>query len=342
MTKRGAQDQAGGARTRRFRPWVVPVLILLLGALAAWGVFAWRSRVNDQETQQRLETAARDAGRRVAQGLDDYAALLQDTAAFWSVNPDVTPTEVAAYGDQLDLARRYEPLEDVSLVRYVPADQLDEFVASQQAVTPGFTITPAPDGRAVYYPITATLEGTTNRFGVDVGVDEARRVAMEKAAETGRTVMAAPLDRKDDVQVNGRQSEPVLAMVTPGLPQRPPRRHRRPAQGSAPRVHHHLVPAEPVLPHHRSVGRARRRVGHRRHRDRSPALAVGRRPTAALTAERTVTVLEPGLDGRRPARPQLRQRVEPPGAVPVRLGGVRPRPRARRARPGGWPWAAIA
>jgi diguanylate cyclase (GGDEF)-like protein/PAS domain S-box-containing protein len=212
-----AEQQPTIAHARRIHPWVLPVLIIVLGLLVAWGVFAWRSRVIDQETEQRLEVAARDSGRIIAQGLEDYAAYLQDIAAHWSVNPGLTPDEVKAYGEAVDAttAERYAALDDVSFVVYVPAEALDDFVADEQDVTSGFEVTPPPNGRAGYYPVTAMLSGQPTRLGLDLGVDPARQAAFEEARDSGKTTISAPIVRQDETQVTGRPVDPELAMVTP-------------------------------------------------------------------------------------------------------------------------------
>ena len=214
MVKREDPVEPGASAGRRLRPWAIPVLILVLGAIASWGVFAWRVRVIDQETGDRLEAAARDSGQRISAGLDDYAALLKDVAAFWSTNPDATGAEVSAYGKQLDLTKRYDSLDDVNLVRFVPRADLESFVIDQQKTNFDFSVTPQGD-RPEYYPVVATLQGNTNQAGADLGMDQARLDAMQKARDTGRTVLAAPLDRKTDQSVNGRAPEALLTMFSP-------------------------------------------------------------------------------------------------------------------------------
>lgn len=213
MLKRENPGEPEGSGGRWLRPWAIPVLILVLGAIAAWGVFAWRLRVIDEETVERLEVAARDSGQRISAGLDDYAALLKDVAAFWATNPDATPAEVAGYGKRIDLTKRFSTLDDVALVQYVSRADLEPFTIEQQQQTPGFAVTPKED-RAAYFPIVATLQGATSQAGTDVGLEPVRLEAMEKARDTGRTILAAPLDPQGEA-VAGRKTDAVLTMFSP-------------------------------------------------------------------------------------------------------------------------------
>src|SRR4051794_13569489 len=158
-----ANGPGGAARgARRVNPWLIPVFVLVVGLVASWGVFAWRSRVIDQETQSRLEGAGRDAGRRVTSGLDDYAGLLQNAGAFWSTRGTVTPQEFEAYGIQIDWTDRYKTLEDVELLK-----------------TPG-------GGSVPNAVVIATISGKRSTLATDRAADSDVKTAMLEAAQTGR------------------------------------------------------------------------------------------------------------------------------------------------------------
>jgi diguanylate cyclase (GGDEF)-like protein/PAS domain S-box-containing protein len=215
MTERRGPEDGEVHVPRRLHPWVVPFLILLLGAVASYGVFAWRSRVIDQETQERLAVAARDTARRVTEGLDDYARLLQDTAAFWSTDLAVSQDAVTQYGVQLGLGKKYDPLDDVLFVQRMDEDQLKAFVDEQQALDPDFAITPAVDpGAETAYVATRTLRNQPTRVGTNLGAHPEIADAMDKAARTGVPILAAPVDA-DDAATTGRPGEPELTMVAP-------------------------------------------------------------------------------------------------------------------------------
>jgi diguanylate cyclase (GGDEF)-like protein/PAS domain S-box-containing protein len=219
MSDRAEPEQTAADRAQRFRPWVIPVVIVILSAVAAWGVFAWRTRVIDEETQQRLDVAARDSGRAIVQGLEDYAAHLQSVAAFWSVDPEATREDVSNYGKQVDLGDNYRTEDDVSLVMYVPDTQVNSFIASEQAMYPEFNIKPSPSEQpaSTYYPITARLDGTGDEVvGTNLGVSDQYRAAFEQARNEGVTVVSEPLvPTEEDGTPASVADEPRLAMVTP-------------------------------------------------------------------------------------------------------------------------------
>ncbi len=210
MTDRASRPEARARSPRHVNPWLVPVLVLLVGVLASWGVFAWRSRVIDQETQSRLESAGRDAARRVTSGLDDYAALLQNIGAFWSTRGNVTPREFEDYGLQIDRNDRYPTLNDVELLTTVPREGLTAFLAAH----PGLKVVPEGQ-RSTYAIVTATLNGGRSTLGDDRAAAPTIKSAMDEAAQEGHAVLAAPLEGNAATPVTNRQTEPLLALVSP-------------------------------------------------------------------------------------------------------------------------------
>ena len=172
-----------------FHPWVVPVLIVLLGAVAAWGVFAWRSRVIDQETQQRLDVAARDSGRaRSRRASTTMPRHLQDIAAFWSVNPEATREDVATYGDEVDLGRTSTGRWTTSASSPTCRPRTIERVRRRPAgaVTPDFAMKPA--GRRAAARTRTTRSPPRSRsptdplIGADLGLVDEYQMAIERPA----------------------------------------------------------------------------------------------------------------------------------------------------------------
>ena len=169
---------------RRWVPYAVLSAGLVLTALLAYYV----TRTTRAGEEVRLATAV-DEGRHLVQiRLDTYVELLRAGAALFAASTDVTTDEFKLFAARLQVGDRYPGQQGMGLSRhFTPEALLAGDPALEALAREGFSIWP-PGRRPEYTAIVAIDPENQRRrraLGYDMFTDPTRRVAMERARDTG-------------------------------------------------------------------------------------------------------------------------------------------------------------
>ncbi|WP_198321044.1 CHASE domain-containing protein [Azohydromonas aeria] len=176
------------------RPPSTASLVLMLGlglsAGAAWYVHdAARTRV-----QQEFESRARIVGDLVGRRIEGWVEVLHGVQGLFAASDTVTRDEFARHARQLALPQRHPGFLALQFVRWVPGPEKEAFEAMVRADTsvrpqgyPDFTVHP-PGERLDYHVIDyiEPMAGNESSFGLDVATMPQRRLALERARDSGR------------------------------------------------------------------------------------------------------------------------------------------------------------
>ncbi len=174
--------------------------LLLPGAVlvAGWALSGWLYASLEKERigydQARFDKEVNLVEGRMSARLATYEDALRGAAGLLTASPHTHPGEWHSYIQTLGLLERYPGTTAIEFIQYVPAEQVESFLASRRREGfPDFGIRPYPrthassDPNAVHF-VTAYAEPP--RFsamvaGVDLATEPRRKAASERARDTG-------------------------------------------------------------------------------------------------------------------------------------------------------------
>jgi PAS domain S-box-containing protein len=182
-------DGSPPTRTRLplWKAWLPPLLIL--AAAAALAFSSYRGLRDAQNAAFRQEAQRIEAG--VSDRLRDYE--LQLHSALGLLNTPETPTHESwrSYVERLDYANFFPDALGLGFAPLVPADGLAAHERQRRSVTPGYAVFP-PGARPFYLPV-LFMEPKNARsqraIGFDMASEPVRRAAIERARDSGATVL---------------------------------------------------------------------------------------------------------------------------------------------------------
>ena len=133
--------------------------------------------------------------------LQTYFDMLMSIKGMFAVNDKVTRAQFAQFIGELNLAQRYPGFQAIQFVRYVPTDQLGNFVEAVRRDSsllpggyPGFAVEPAP-GRIDHYIIdyNEPMAGNEIAFGLDLATLPGQLASVEQGRDTGLIVATEPI-----------------------------------------------------------------------------------------------------------------------------------------------------
>ena len=208
-------------RAGRWRLRQAEGLALLVFAVATAATFSlWR--VADQQTdnnrQAEFDFQARRTVRSIEQRMATYEQVERDTQAFLLGSMDVSRNDFKLFVTGIGLQQRFPGIQGLALSRLVPADARASHVATVRASgadgAADYDIKP-PGERPLYSTIThiEPFTGLNLRaLGFDMLTDATRRVAMERARDSGG---AAASGKVRLIQENGRNVQSGFVMYIP-------------------------------------------------------------------------------------------------------------------------------
>ncbi|PKM25310.1 MAG: hybrid sensor histidine kinase/response regulator [Gammaproteobacteria bacterium HGW-Gammaproteobacteria-13] len=202
--------------------WVTLALSLGLGALIVWQwqVFEQRER---EQNQQRFELEAQDIGQRVKSRMRAYEMVLRGVSGLMTGSDHVSLTEWDRALDQLQLQDRYPGILGLAWSRYLRAEQLDAYLATQQSLGRA-DYRAFPTGAREHYLLIdyiSPLDWRNRRvLGFDLLSEEVRRAAAEQAIDTGQAILSAPVTLRQETEANVPGGVLLfLPVYQPGMPQ---------------------------------------------------------------------------------------------------------------------------
>jgi two-component sensor histidine kinase len=210
---------------RRFAPALVLLLFSAVGVLVTYSIY-----VNEKGTRQvRFELLVDDLTDRLGNRIQQHLALLVATSAYAKAIGKVpSRAQLRAFIEPLDLIRRYDGVQGIGLARIL---QPGEDVAVGSALNEEYGTTKGvwpPQEQSLRTAIVA-LEPMDDRniqaIGYDMYGQLDRRLAMQRALDTGETSASAPITLVQEITVEKQagflvymplriaEKEPVVGFV---------------------------------------------------------------------------------------------------------------------------------
>ena len=183
----GKLEKAG--RLSRFHWLVVGGSIGL--TLIAWHV---SERALEERVATRFERDSEQVTELFTEQLQRHADVLQATASLLGARAgDIGHEEWKRYHAGLELPTLFPALFGLNVIHRVPADEAAEFVARRREHYPEYALHPA-HGHPVHLPVAHSVESRRSEtLGFDMAHEPTRREAIERALDTGRTRITAPI-----------------------------------------------------------------------------------------------------------------------------------------------------
>ncbi|MBF0417363.1 MAG: EAL domain-containing protein [Magnetococcales bacterium] len=167
------------------------------------------------EMQRELVYRAKDIATRITQRMMAYEQVLRGVRGLFVASAPVTRARFRDYVSELVLEEKYPGIQGVGFSLRIPPDQKAAHIESIRLEGfPEYSI--RPDGERALYTSILYLEPFTNRnlraFGFDMYSDDVRRAAMEKAWESGKSVLSGKVKL---VQEDGVQEQPGFLLYVP-------------------------------------------------------------------------------------------------------------------------------
>jgi signal transduction histidine kinase/CheY-like chemotaxis protein len=188
------------------------VAVLLLSGTAT--VLAWRyvDQKVTAETTAALDNQVRDATEALSSRFQIYVNGLRSSGALLAALGDIGYEGWKAYVAELNLDERYPGISGTGFVRYVPSSEKDAYVQRvRQTIGPlephysTFTIL-QPEKPKVNYDdhfvieYLQPLQRNKPAVGLDLGFEPVRRVALERARDTGMVASSGRIIIVQDVE----------------------------------------------------------------------------------------------------------------------------------------------
>ncbi len=182
-------DLAASRRALPFwKVWLTPLLILAAAVALALASHRDNSRAERQEFERESGLAYARLRDRVLQ----YELLLRGGLGLLNNNTAITSEQWAAYAAGLRRADAGTGAWGLGFAPHVPASGLARHLAREHGVRPGYAIHPA--GRRDEYCPLVFLDPLSQRnqgvIGFDLYTDPVRREALDRARDTGETVLS--------------------------------------------------------------------------------------------------------------------------------------------------------
>ena len=178
------------------------VAVVLLGTVGSvLASRAWETTVGRQR-DERLDRTASSRTASIEVALGDYEEALRAARSLWLASAGVGEEEFKIFVRSLDRETRYPGLQNISWREVVRGDEAARYEAAARAQgEEGFTIRP-PGRRDVYY-VTRYSYPSRLRIGQDARAIPGILTGLERARDTGETVISSQTTLDEDRDLPG-------------------------------------------------------------------------------------------------------------------------------------------
>ncbi len=207
--------------------------LVLVVALALTGV-AWRRAVRDveEEGRGRFDHQVRIVSAALREHIASYETILRSAASFVAIESPPTRAEWTRFAKGVDLAARYPNVVGLVFAPRVESAALADHEAAVRASgLPDYTVrprTPHEDHFPVVY-IEPVTPAHLRAVGTDLLHETQRRIAGERARDTGTMALTAPIQLVQDADTELRPAVAFIYPVYRQLPDEPTELQRREA-----------------------------------------------------------------------------------------------------------------
>ncbi|BDB29272.1 EAL domain-containing protein (plasmid) [Cupriavidus sp. P-10] len=173
---------------------------VLLGVLTTAVVYAFCTDLLEKDVRLRFENDAGDVVQQIDTRIRLYTDVLVTMQALFGASDHVSRSEFRDFVSGLNLPQRYPGFQTLNYAPYVPASEIDAFVARQRSDPilreAGVTFHIRPPGqRPGHFVLTYVepLDINVASIGIDMGAEPRRLAALERARDTGQSVSSGRL-----------------------------------------------------------------------------------------------------------------------------------------------------
>ncbi len=192
-------------------PWLV--LTVMMGV--TWFIWDHQRQTDRKALRSQFDFALRETVSRVEQRIHGYEQMLRGVQSLFATTALSNRVAMHNYVDSLQLDANFSGVQAIGLVDWIPARHKSEHLIGMRSV--GFVdYAIDPDGmRDVYAPI-VQREPYVGRnrapVGIDIWVDPVRRLALEKARDSGMPAISGKVELKLD---DRNKAPPGFVMYLP-------------------------------------------------------------------------------------------------------------------------------
>ncbi len=173
---------------------------LLLGLVTTAVVYAFCTNLLERDVRLRFENDTGDVVEQIDTRIRLYTDVLVTMQALFGASDHVSRGEFRDFVSGLNLPQRYPGFQTLNYAPYVPAAEIDAFVARQRddpiLREAGVTFSIRPPGRRPGHFVLTYVEPldiNLASIGIDMGAEPRRLAALERARDTGQSVSSGRL-----------------------------------------------------------------------------------------------------------------------------------------------------
>lgn len=189
------------------KPVLLPLLILVLALGLTWMLWDHERQASQQELRAQFDISLREAVSHVEQRMATNEQMLRGMQGLLNATGLTDRDSLRNYVEALDLNANYSGVQTIGISEWVPPSKKSEHIAHmRQLGFKGYEIQPAGQ-RENYAPVIQrepNLGSTQISPGFDSWSEPVRRMAMEKARDSGMAAMTGKLRLMVDLKSEDR------------------------------------------------------------------------------------------------------------------------------------------
>ncbi|MDI3325506.1 diguanylate cyclase [Pontibacterium granulatum] len=180
----------------RWSLYLIPATVLLIALLATYNASAYNAKRNTEQFESRFNALASQTTLLIQEKLDRYPLLLKTTRALVLSHLDNLSDHWSSYFKEANLDLDGNGIIGLTFTRYIDNEQRDLFIKQQRSLLndPDFKLFPESNHSNSFVLMHAVPTSIIQRVrGYDIGTEEKRRFAAERAKNMGSLALSEPI-----------------------------------------------------------------------------------------------------------------------------------------------------
>ena len=199
----------------RFFLALLPWFILIISLGVTWFTWEHEHQTSRKALHSQFDFALRETVSRVEQRVQGYEQMLRGVQSLFATTPLKNRAALHDYVDALQLDANFSGIQAIGVVEWVSAPHKTAHLSNMRSAGfPDYTID--PDGQREVYALIVQREPYVGRNrappGSDVWLDPVRRLALERARDSGMAAISGKVQLKADT---GAEALPGFIMYLP-------------------------------------------------------------------------------------------------------------------------------